>query len=459
MILNPAIFRAYDIRGESFKDFDEDGFFSTAAGFGKYIIDNFKIKNPHIFVSGDGRSSQPQLWPAVVAGLQSVGCNVTWGDTIPTPLNYFAFHEGDFDGAIQISASHNPPQYNGMKFRSPRDFTCGEELQKIRKLAECIECRKDVSFQDSAQKSEKKDFLPAYQKKLQSIIPKQHSKKIIVDAGNAVPGMFYPDLLESFGHKVQRLFCDLDPTFPNHQPDPERKENLIHLIQAMKESSADFGFAYDGDGDRLGVVLSDGTILSGDKIIYCLASDFLQRHPGAKIAVDVMISQTLIEKLRSKGAEVVMSRTGRAYIIETAEKAGALLGGEMSGHFVFGEDFYQHDDGMLASLRFLQAIENNPDLITEVTQGWPVMKEISDVITVPDTEKFSIMEKIAKDIQQKFSDINTLDGIRIDLGQSEWVIIRPSNTTPLIRIRMEIQDEKKMAEMKDYFMNILQKHV
>jgi phosphomannomutase/phosphoglucomutase len=214
MKLEPKIFRAYDIRGEAFVDFDEDGFFVIAQAFGQYIAEKFEIKRPKIFVSGDGRNSMPELWPAVIAGLEAAGTKATWGGTLPTPVNYFALHEGDFDAAIQISASHNPPADNGLKLTDRHGAVCGDEIQKIRKRAECLDCRHGENFGTCANRCEKVDFFEKYQEKIQEITPRQTARKLVVDAGNGVAGTFFPQVLRKFGHEISELFCDLDPNFP-----------------------------------------------------------------------------------------------------------------------------------------------------------------------------------------------------------------------------------------------------
>ncbi len=461
MILNPKIFRAYDIRGESFIDFDEDGFFVTAQAFGRYIADKFNLKKPKIFVSGDGRISMNQLYPAVIAGLKASNCEVTWGGSIPTPVNYFAFYEGGFDAAIQITASHNPPQDNGLKFTDRNGAVAGEEIQKIQKLTECDECQKTIEIGECLEMCHVQEYFDKYLEKLTNITPPQTSKKIVVDAGNAIPGMFYPEVFEAFGHQVERIFCDLDANFPHHQPDPERPENLKYLIGKMKEVKADWGFSFDGDGDRVGIVDGGGTIFSADKILYVLGADFLTRNPGAKIVLDIMCSPVLKEKLEAFGGQVIWSKTGHSHIENKMHAEQAKFGGEQSGHFMFGENFYGHDDAMLASLRFLQAIENNPDLITEITDGWPEMLEFSEKFTSPDEQKFEVLDQITEQLMADYKDadveISTIDGIRLDFGDQEWAIIRCSNTSPKIAIRIEAKSEESLAEKQRLLVGVLEK--
>ena len=461
MILNPKIFRAYDIRGEAFTDFDEDGFFIIAAAFGRYISDKFKLEKPKIFVSGDGRISMDQLFPAIISGLESANCEVTWGGVITTPMNYFAFHEGQFDAAIQISASHNPPQDNGLKLTDRNGAICGQEIQKIRKLTECVECNLSKEIGACLNECQPQEITNKYVEKLQSILPSQATKKIVVDAGNGVSGMHYPQILKQFGHEVIELYCNLDGNFPNHQPDPERPENLKALIQKVQATNADYGFAFDGDGDRVGIVLKDGTIISADKIIFILASDFLSRNPKEKIVLDIMCSPVLINKIQELEGQVVLSKTGHSYIEEAMHKTKALLGGEQSGHFMFGENFYGHDDALLACLRFLSAVQDKPDLITEVRDKWPQLLEFSEKIDASDEEKFEIVKKVETRLIASLSgtDVtaNSIDGLRLDWPNFEWAIIRCSNTSPKIAVRIEAKDQESLELKKNLILNTLKK--
>lgn len=457
MILSPKIFRAYDIRGEAFVDFDEDGFFLTAEAFAQYVSKKFGKKNPKIFVSGDGRLSMPELYPAIIGGLRARGAVVIWGGTLPTPINFFAFHEGDFDASIQISASHNPAQDNGLKFTDRNGAVCGDEIQKILEITKNIDNKKVKKLKECFEDCEKVDFGPKYRGKLKEITPKQDPLKIVVDAGNAVPGMFYPLYLKDAGHEVVELFCDLDGGFPNHQPDPERPENLAFCVEKVLETKADLGFVFDGDGDRLGVILSDGMSLNADKIMYVLTADFLTRNPGEKIVLDAMTSATLIEKIKKLGGKPIVTKTGHSFIEEAMAEHKALLGGEQSGHFMFGENFYGHDDACLAALRFITAIENNPTLIKEITAEWPDLLEFSEKITVEDERKFEILDQVAQELVQKFDHASTIDGVRIDWDDGEWAIIRCSNTSPKIAVRIEAIDEDSLETKKAEILEVLNK--
>lgn len=455
MILQPTIFRAYDIRGRAMVDFDEDGFFCTAAALGRYLQKKWKHDRPKVFVSGDGRASQAQLYPAVVAGLEYAGCAVTWGGNIPTPVNYFARHAGDFDAAVQITASHNPPDDNGLKFTDRAGAIAGEEIQAIYQLTgECSIA--SGSGGECTAECKRVDFWPDYTAKLAAITPQQKPLHLVVDAGNGIAGPFVPEVLRHFGHEVAELYCDHNPTFPNHQPDPERPENLAELQKLLQEGKADFGFAFDGDGDRIGIVLPSGEILSADKIFFVLATDFLSRNPGATIVVDAMSSQTLIDLLRGKGANVIISKTGHSYIENAMHEHKALLGGEQSGHFMFGEDFYGHDDATLAALRFITAIENHPELLQAIEKDWPKMVEFSEKLSAPDAHKFDIVAQLAEELTKKYPDANTMDGVRIDFGNGEWAIVRCSNTSPKIAVRIEAQNPASLEAKKSVIVPALE---
>lgn len=459
MILKDTVFRAYDIRGEAFVDFDEDGMFVMAQAFGKYLHETYDNRTEgtplRVLLTGDGRQSQNEFIPALEAGLQAGGCDVTWGGTVPTPVNFFAMRERDFDGAIQLSASHNPAKDNGLKLTDRNGAVCGDKIQRIREIASTL----SVAEKKGAIASEdtQEGILSDYMEKIKNSVAEHQGVKIVIDAGNGIAGMVYPQIYRSLGHEVEELFCDLNTTFPNHQPDPERPENLQDLVSQVKNSDAEFGIAFDGDGDRLGVVLSDGTILNADKILFILAADFLHRHPGASIVVDAMSSATLAEKISRIGGKVILSKTGHSYIEEAMHEHDVLLGGEQSGHIMLGEDFYGHDDACLAGLRVLAAVQKWPALIPEVTEKWPNLVEFSEKLHAPDEEKFEILDKVASAIIEKFPQADLTDGVRIDWEDGEWAIVRCSNTSPKIAVRIEALDEDRLEEKRDLILSELKK--
>lgn len=458
MILKDTVFRAYDIRGEAFVDFDDDGMFILAQGFGQYLQQKFNTEGGlrlRVLVTGDGRQSQMEFAPAIEAGLEASGCDVVWGGTVPTPVNFFAFRDRNFDGAIQLSASHNPAKDNGLKLTDRNGAVCGDEIQKIRVLcSDLAPTKKEGTIEREDVEIE---LLKTYAQKIEQSVLPHNGRSLVLDAGNGVSGMVYPQIYRSLGHHVDELFCDLDTTFPNHQPDPERPENLQHLIARVKEVGAEFGFAFDGDGDRLGVVLGDGTILNADKILFVLAADFLSRNPGGAIVVDAMSSATLAEKIREIGGSVIRSKTGHSFIEEAMHEHDSLLGGEQSGHIMLGEDFYGHDDACLAGLRFLAAVEKFPALISEVTTKWPDLLEYSEKLDADDDKKFTILDQMAAQLISQFPEADLTDGVRIDWPDGEWAIVRCSNTSPKIAVRIEARYEESLNSKKELLVGMLEK--
>jgi phosphomannomutase/phosphoglucomutase len=334
---------------------------------------------------------------------------------------------------------------------------CGEEIQKIRKICHSLSPTKREGV---VQKEDGElPFLQEYAEKIKESVLPHRGRSLVLDAGNGVSGMVYPQIYRSFGHSVDELFCDLDTTFPNHQPDPERPENLQHLITRVKEVGAEFGIAFDGDGDRLGVILADGTILNADKILFILAADFLSRNPGATIVVDAMSSETLAEKIREIGGVVIRSKTGHSFIEEAMHEHNALLGGEQSGHFMLGENFYGHDDACLAGLRFLAAVEKFPALISEVTHKWPDLLEFSEKFSVSDEKKFQVLEQMSEQLIQQFPKADLIDGVRIDWSDGEWAIVRCSNTSPKIAVRIEARNKESLNEKKELMVGMLERLV
>lgn len=458
MILNDTVFRAYDIRGEAFVDFDDDGMFILAQGFGQYLQQKFNTEGGirlRVLVTGDGRQSQREFAPALAAGLEAAGCDVVWGGTVPTPVNFFAFRDRNFDGAIQLSASHNPASDNGLKLTDRNGAVCGDEIQKIKKI--CHSLSPTVREGNIEREDIESELLKTYVQKIEKSVFPHNGRSIVLDAGNGVSGMVYPQIYRSLGHHVDELFCDLDTTFPNHQPDPERIENLQHIIARVKEIGAEFGIAFDGDGDRLGVVLSDGTVLNADKILFVLAADFLSRNPGGVIIVDAMSSATLTEKIREIGGRVIRSKTGHSFIEEAMHENNSLLGGEQSGHIMLGEDFYGHDDACLAGLRFLAAVEKFPALLFEVTTKWPDLLEFSEKIDAPDEKKFEILDQLTVKVLELFPEANTIDGVRIDWSNGEWAIVRCSNTSPKIAVRIEAKNEESLEEKRELLVGMLER--
>ena len=460
MKLVENIFRAYDIRGIFSIDFDEDGFEILGKGVSQYFLKKFPGKILKIILTSDARISSSILLNSLNKGLQNDRIEIIYGGKVPTPLNLFAFYHDNFDISLQITASHNPKEYNGLKISDKIGSVCGEELQEISKICQKLSKEELSINQNFSQENLETDkyssqIVTNYLQKLNTINLEKWD--LILDTGNAIAGNFYPQIFKKLGAKVETIFQTIDGNFPNHQPDPEDPKNLKWLQDKIKKGQ--IGVAYDGDGDRLGVVLDDGTILNADKILYILARDLLSRNPKAKIIVDAMTSQQLIQKLTQYGAEVIISKTGHSFIEIAMHKNEALLGGEQSGHFMFAENWYGNDDACLATIRFLQAIENNPKLLEEVTIGWKSLYEFNHKFTTTEDNKFIIFDKIAEQLNKLWGEGITLDGWRKNFENNDWVIARVSNTSPKISVRLECADkqdlQKKKKQLEDIFASFL----
>ncbi len=449
-MLKQHIFRAYDIRGVYATDFDEAGFACLGEAVGKYI------GMGKYLVTGDGRTHTEPLVTHLIAGLLATGADVTFGGWCPTPVTLLNLHEGDFRASLQVTASHNGAEYNGLKISTKTGSVCDAELQEIYQIAQsCSDKHAPVDMQNVTQRDATAEYANAITQLCNGLSP----ISVVVDAGNGIAGAAYPNVLRALGLSVHELYCDIDGTFPNHQPDPEEAENMVDCLATVKAQKALFGFVYDGDGDRVGVVTAGGDMLTADHILYVLTADFLSRNAGASVVLDIMCSAALAEEIRKLGGEVIWSPTGHSHIERTMHARNALLGGEQSGHFMFAEDFYGHDDALLATYRFLRAVMQTPELLKKVTQDWPDLSEFKAKKEVPEAQKFSIVEAVQMKLAEQFPTAVVIDGVRIDWPDGSWGILRASNTTPKISIRVQAADEATLAERAKVFTDTLDEAV
>ena len=452
MMLSPNIFRAYDIRGIVDKEFDEEGARLIGKAYGTYLIRTSKKKNTpfRICIGRDGRTHGERLTNACIQGILSTGIDVVDMGMIPSPLVYFAICAETFDGGVVVTASHNPKEFNGFKLqRDHAHAICGEELQEIRQLIE----QNDFETGEGSLSSD--DIQQRYEQKICSMFQAPHKGTIVIDAGNGITGPSAPSLFRKLGYKVIELFCEVDGDFPNHPADPEEKENLQDLQKAVKEHQADFGLAFDGDGDRLGVVDRTGWIVPIDFLILTLAQDALSRNPGATIIHDLKASLILPDEIRNKGGIPQMAKVGHSFIEEKMRETGAIFGGEVSGHLFFAEDSFGFDDALLAGARFLDTVlQKNMDIQKEY-EALPKTYKTSDYkFACPDEKKFDLIEQLADKFKETYP-ISRLDGVRIDYGEGDWAVIRASNTSPKINFQAEARTPEKRSEIEKEVFAIL----
>lgn len=460
--INPHIFRAYDIRGiaadtaNGTVDLDESAAYHIGLAAGTYLRRVYNTK--HMAVGRDVRQTSELLQTAYIKGILETGVEVTNIGLSPSPMIYFASctEALEFDAATNITASHNPKEYNGIKIVANNAHSiCGDELQEIRRLTET----EDYDKPETKGSLHKQDIWPLYKKELLTKIDTNKLKnlKVVIDAGNGVAGPFITDLLSPITN-VTPLFCEPDGTFPNHEANPEELSNMQDLIKEVQRQNANLGIGFDGDGDRIGVVDEKGTHYSSDYLLLLLTKDLLQRHKKPQIVFDVKVSQAIINKMEELGAIPVMSKTGHSFIEQKMKDLDAPLGGEVSGHMFFGENYYGFDDAFLAALKILEILANANRPYSTLFDDLPKTVLTPEYkLHCPDDEKFAIVAELAKTFTQKY-DCITIDGVRIKFDALSWGAIRASNTSPNLTMRMEATDETKMDEIKNIMLAELKKH-
>ncbi len=472
--MNPHIFRAYDIRGIAIDDTKEpdltpESIKLIGKGVGTYFQKNYGTNfdslrpeqgtpdTPLRFVVGrDNRLTSEALQQAFIEGLLETGCHVVNIGLATSPMVYWATCALEFDGGINITASHNPKQYNGVKIVAKNAHSvCGKELQEILSM---IQSGNFIDNKGQKGTLSKQSITDEYIKDLCARASLGRSMKVVVDAGNGVTGLFAEKLFKTFGCEVTPLFCELDGNYPNHEANPEAAENLIDLSKKVQETSADIGIGFDGDGDRAGIIDEKGDYHPADQVLLLLAQDLLTRIPGAQIVFDVKVSQTLMRGIRDAGGVPVMSKTGHSFIETKMKEIKSPLGGEISGHFFFGENYYGFDDAFLAALRFIDMASKSGKKVSELFEQIP-----KTIVTpefkahCPDDKKFKIVEEVTKEMEKKYPCI-TIDGVRVNFDTTTWGAVRCSNTSPNLTLRFESSTQEKLDNAQKIFSEALKKY-
>ena len=443
MSIPQSIFKAYDIRGIVSEDLTQE----NVELIGKAIGSESIAKGERgVVVGRDGRLSGPDLIQALKTGIKSTGCHVVDIGMVPTPLVYFSTYTKAASSGVMITGSHNPPEYNGFKIMIAGETLSGDRIQELYQRI----INKD--FENGHGTSTRVDVEQDYIDTIKSDIKLEKQLHIVVDAGNGVAGNIAPKLYEQLGVKVDKLFCMVDGNFPNHHPDPSKPKNLEDIIQEVKDTGADMGFAFDGDGDRLGLIDNEGNVIWADRQMILYSRDILKRNQGGKIVFDVKCSSLLPKDISENGGEPIMSRTGHSFIKAKLKETGALLGGEMSGHIFFKERWYGFDDALYTGARLLEIMSKTDKTCHEVFADLP------DSINTPEInihfdkqgEQFDAMEKLAKNVDFAGAEITTIDGVRVDYPDG-WGLVRPSNTTPCLVLRFEADNEKTINNIQNNF--------
>ena len=439
----PHIFREYDIRGIFPQELNEKTVYRLGRAFGTFFHENGAHS---ISLGRDCRLSSPHLAEWLSRGLLESGMTVVDVGVVPTPILYFTLHHLPLDGGIQITGSHNPPEFNGFKICLGHASVYGERIQAIRKIAE------SENFRTARGALRKTQVDESYiQHMVQNIHPGPLVRKAVVDGGNGVAGPPAVDIYRRLGFEIHPLFCEPDGRFPNHHPDPTIPHNLQWLIRAVRQEKADLGIAFDGDGDRIGVVDREGRIIPADHLMMIFSRDLLTRHKGAKIIGDVKCSQALFDDIRAHGGKPIMWKSGHSITKSKMQEEGALLAGELSGHIFFKERHFGYDDAIYAGARLLEILSKTGDGFGALLEGIPDLVNTPEIrLDCPETKKFEIVTAIADQFRGNHHVID-LDGARV-LLDGGWGLIRASNTQPALVLRFEAENEKRLEEIKNQFM-------
>ena len=441
--VSKSIFKAYDIRGIV----NEDLTIETVVLIGKAIgSESIERGERGIVVGRDGRTSGPDLMNALVEGIKSTGCHVVKIGMIPTPVLYYATYSKGASSGVMITGSHNPPNYNGFKMMIAGETLSGERILNL------YERINNQNFHQGQGTSTTIDIQEDYLNRVTSDISIKRPLKIVVDCGNGVAGYLAPKLFEALGCEVIKLFCHIDGSFPNHHPDPSKLENLNNLIAEIKAEKADLGLAFDGDGDRLGVIDEKGNVIWADRQMILFSRDVIHRNPGAKIVFDVKCSSLLSKDISNQGGRPILSRTGHSFIKAKIKEESALLGGEMSGHIFFKERWYGFDDALYAGARLIEILSSRNESCSEI------FSELPDSFNTPEInihfdkqgDQFDAMEKLKNTANFNEGVLTTIDGIRLDYEDC-WGLVRPSNTTPCLVLRFEAETEASLKRIIEEF--------
>jgi len=425
--MNPYIFRKYDIRGIVDTDFTPKVVTCLGRAFGTFIK---RSGGTRISISGDVRLTTPKLKEGFAQGVLDTGITVLDMGIAPTPANYFSMFHIEIDGAVQITGSHNPPEFNGFKLSYKQLPFYGEQIQTLRRLIE------NGDFDTGTGRIEEIDIMTPYQAMLEEKISIEKPMKAVIDCGNAVACLSAPYIFPSVGIETYELYCNIDGTFPNHHPDPTEDKNLMELVKIVKSGEFDFGVAFDGDADRVVAVDETGGIIRSDILMTLFLPEII-KNKGDAIIFDVKCSQALEDMIEKYGGTPVMWKTGHSLIKDKMKELNVLFAGEMSGHIFFADDYYGYDDAIYVSLRLAQLLSRTDKTLSELTDKIPNYYSTPEMrLKCPnDEEKFKISQKADEYFKANY-DCITVDGVRIKYDDG-WGLVRASNTQPVIVCRFE----------------------
>ena len=448
MKVNSEIFRAYDIRGIVDEALTEEGIFQIGKAIGSLVLAEGRTS---ILTARDGRISGPRLLDQFQKGVMSSGCNVVDIGEVPTPLLYFATFKTNISDGVMLTGSHNPKNYNGLKIVINKESMTSEKINKIKIMIE------EENFMNGVGQLTSLNVKEDYLKELKEKININSKLKVCLDCGNGVGGVIAPQAFKLLGLNVIELYSEVNGNFPNHHPDPSNPKNLKDLQNKVLETNSDLGIALDGDGDRVGLVDNKGNIIFPDTYMMLLVEDLLRKKSKGSIVFDVKCSTNLEKVIKNFNGTPIMSRTGHSYIKSKIIETNALLGGEMSGHIFFNDDWYGFDDAIYSALRLIEVLSKIKLKSYEVFNSYPKHFSTPEInIKVPEENKFKVIDELKTLINSSLYALIDIDGIRLE-NENSWGLVRASNTSPNLVLRFEGKTENDLLEIKNYFKEILSK--
>jgi phosphomannomutase/phosphoglucomutase len=444
--LPPEIFKAYDIRGVVGRTLTPEIVRAVGQALGTLALERGRDT---LVIGRDGRLSGPELARALADGIRAAGANVIDVGMVATPMAYFAAHHLDTQCSVMVTGSHNPPDYNGLKMVVDGETLSGDDIQALKKRIE------SGALRSGAGTYRMQDVAAAYLDRVAGGIRLARPMRIAVDCGNGVAGAFAPLLFRRLGCEVAEMYCDVDGTFPNHHPDPSRPENLADLIARVRADGLELGLAFDGDGDRLGVVTRDGHVIYPDRQLMLFAADVLAREPGATVIYDVKSTRNLKPWIIRHGGAPLLWKTGHSLIKVKMKETGAALAGEMSGHTFFKERWYGFDDGMYAGARLLEILSRHADPSAELDALPDAVSTPELQVSCAEGEHHALVAKLAAGAEfPGATDVVRIDGLRVEYKDG-FGLARGSNTTPMIVLRFEADDAAALARIQGEFRRVL----
>ena len=445
-IFNPTILREYDIRGIFEETLNIDDAYALGQILGSIILEQ---GGKNVSLGYDGRKSSPLLLKYLTEGFISVGIDVVTIGCGPTPMLYFSTYFLNTDGGVVITGSHNPPDYNGFKITMGGKPFFGEDIKKLSK--KIIEYNPKVIKGKKLKRKIDKDYIARI---MQNFVGNQ--KLIVVwDPGNGSAGEIVQQIVKYLPGTHYVINSEIDGDFPNHHPDPTKIENLIQIKNVIKKNNADFGFAFDGDGDRLVVINCNGEVIPGDQLLLIFGESLLISNPGASIIADVKSSQVLFDQISSLGGKPIMYKTGHSNIKEKMHQTGALLAGEMSGHIFFADKYYGYDDAIYAAIRFLSIFSSQTESLTERIQRFPEIYNTPEIrFYCDDNKKFEVIKEIQNRVLKTAFEVIDIDGLRVQT-ENGWWLLRASNTEPALVARCEANSKDNLDEVLSFLSNEL----